>query len=139
MSRDHVETVRAIYQRYREGDFHASADVLDAHAVLILLGEASDWGVAASGTGMFVGAEAIAAFTRELLKPWAEFTMEAEEIVAAGDTVLVSVHQSGIGRISGAQTELRYFTLWSFRGLKVIRIESFRDRTEALEAVGLRE
>ena len=59
--------------------------------------------------------------------------------VATGDTVLVNVHQSGVGRASGIQTDMRYFTLWSFRGRKVIRIESFRDRADALEAVGLRE
>jgi ketosteroid isomerase-like protein len=51
--------------------------------------------------------------------------------------VIVSVYQSGVGRTSGVPVELRYFTLWSFRGRKVIRIESFRDRGEALEAAGL--
>jgi hypothetical protein len=34
---------------------------------------------------------------------------------------------------------LRYFTVWSSRGNKVIRIESFRERDEALEAAGLSE
>jgi ketosteroid isomerase-like protein len=65
--------------------------------------------------------------------------MEAEELVEARDTVLVSVRQSGVGRASGVPAELRYFTLWSFRGGKVIRIESFRQRSEALEAAGLSE
>ena len=66
-------------------------------------------------------------------------TFEAEEVRAAGDTVLVSVCQRGVGRASGVPIEARYFTLWSFRGPKVIRIESFGDRAEALEAAGLRE
>jgi hypothetical protein len=34
---------------------------------------------------------------------------------------------------------MRYFTLWTFRGRKVIRIESFPERAQALEAAGLRE
>jgi hypothetical protein len=29
--------------------------------------------------------------------------------------------------------------LWSFRGRKVIRLESIRERSQALDAVGLRE
>jgi hypothetical protein len=29
--------------------------------------------------------------------------------------------------------------VWSFRGRKVIRLENFRERAEAFEAVGLRE
>ena len=65
--------------------------------------------------------------------------MEAEEILAAGDSVVVDVHQRGVGRVSGAPAELRYFTVWSFRGQTVIRIESFRERADALDAAGLRE
>jgi hypothetical protein len=30
-------------------------------------------------------------------------------------------------------------TLWTFRGRKVIRIESFRQRADALDAAGLRD
>ena len=51
----------------------------------------------------------------------------------------VSVHQRGVGRTSGVPTEMRYFTLWSFRGRKVIHLESFRERAAALEAAGLSE
>jgi hypothetical protein len=53
--------------------------------------------------------------------------------------VLVGVLQRGVGDESGAATEFRYFQVWSFRGRKVIRLENFRERAEALEAVGLRE
>jgi hypothetical protein len=35
--------------------------------------------------------------------------------------------------------ELRYFQVWTFRGSTVQRIESIQDRSDALEAVGLRE
>jgi ketosteroid isomerase-like protein len=65
--------------------------------------------------------------------------MRAEEVLVAGDSVVVTVLQSGVGRTSGVPTELRYFTIWSFRGPKVIRIESFRERGDALEAAGLSE
>jgi ketosteroid isomerase-like protein len=137
MSEEHIEVVRAVYERYSRGDFQASVDLLDPYAVLVLP-EAADWGPETPEAGVYVGADAIGTYTRDyLLKPWADFTMEAEELVAAGDTVLVRVRQSGRGRTSGAPAELRYFTLWSFRGRMVIRIESFRDRGKALEAAGL--
>lgn len=89
--------------------------------------------------GTYSGIEAVVAYTRGLLEPWTHFTMEAEEIVAAGDSVLAGVRQRGVGSTSGVPTELRYFMLWSFRGRRVIRLESIRERTEALEAAGLRE
>src|SRR5688500_1447379 len=139
MSQENVEAIRSVYDRYREGDFRASADLLDPHAVLVLP-KAGDWGPETPKSGLFVGSDEIAAYTRDsLLKPWADFTMEAEEILEVGEGVLVAVRQRGVGRTSGAPVELRYFTLWSFRGRKVIRIQSYRDRGEALEAAGLKK
>jgi hypothetical protein len=44
-----------------------------------------------------------------------------------------------VGAASGVPTEIQYFTVWTFRGRKVIRLESFPERAEALEAVALRE
>jgi ketosteroid isomerase-like protein len=137
MSQENVETVRAIYARFGEGDFRASADLLDPHVVMVL---SPEFGPEIPGAGTYIGTEAVAGYTREyLLGAWADFTMEAEEILGAGDSVLVGVRQHGVGRTSGAPTKLRYFTVWSFRGGKVIRIESFRERTEALETLGLSE
>ena len=138
MAKEYVETIRSVYEQYREGDFRVSADLLDPHVTLVL-GKGGQWGLDVPDHGRYVGREGVAEYTRGLLKPWTAFSMQAEEIVAVGDSVLVSVHQRGVGRLSGVPTELRYLTLWSFRGQKVIRIESFRERAEALEAAGLSE
>ena len=133
MPQESIETVRAVYERWSEGDFRASADLFDPHVVLVVRPGFPD-------AGTYLGPEAIAAFTRaSMLETWTHLTIEAEELVAAGDSVLVGVRQRGVGSASGVPTEMRYFTLWSFRGGKVIRIESFRERAEALEAAGLRK
>ena len=132
MSQEKVESVRTVYGRWSEGDFRASVDLLDPHVVLVLGPEFPD-------AGTYLGAEEVAAYTRGLLEPWTHFTIEAQELVAAGDSVLARVRQRGVGSTSGLPTELRYFMLWSFRGRKVIRIESFREHGEALEAAGLEE
>jgi ketosteroid isomerase-like protein len=136
MSQENVEVVRAVYESWSEGDFRASVDLLDSHVVLVL---GPEFGPDSPEGGTYSGTAAVSAYTRGLLGSWTDFTMEAEEIVAAGDTVLVGVRQRGVGTVSGVPTEMRYFTLWSFRGRKVIRLESFRKRAEALEAAGLRE
>jgi ketosteroid isomerase-like protein len=132
MSEENIGAVRAVYERWSEGDFRASVDLLDPHVVLVLGPELPD-------AGAYLGVEAVAEYTRGLLEPWTDFTIEAEELVAAGDSVLADVRQRGVGSTSGVPTELRYFMLWSFRGHQVIRLESFRERAEALEAAGLRE
>jgi len=133
MSQENMETIRAVYERFKEGDLRASADLFARHVVFLALPDAPE-------AKPLLGAEAVAAWTRRtLLETWANLTMEAEELIAAGDSVLVSVHQRGVARASGVPTEAHYFTLWSFRGPKVIRVENFQERAKALEAAGLSE
>jgi ketosteroid isomerase-like protein len=89
---------------------------------------------------VYLGVEAVAGWMRRtMLETWADLTMEAEEFISAGDSVLVSVRQRGVARISGVPTDAHYFTLSSFRGSTVIRMENFQERVEALEAAGLSE
>jgi hypothetical protein len=52
--------------------------------------------------------------------------------------VVVRVHQRATGPGSGAPVEMRYYQVWTFRGRGVTRIESVRERGEALEVAGLR-
>jgi ketosteroid isomerase-like protein len=137
MSQENVEIVRTVYERWSEGDLRATVDVFDPKVLLVV---PSGFGPDSPEGGTYLGTEAIAAYTREsLLEVWADLTMEADEIEAVGGCVLASVRVRGVGRTSGVPTEMHYFQLWSFRGRKVIRFESFRERAEALEAAGLRE
>jgi len=132
MSQENVEVVRDVYERWSQGDFRTSVDVFDPLVLLVLRPDFPD-------AGTYLGPERVAEYTRGFLEPWTRLTIEAEDIIDAGDSVVVAVRQHGVGGGSGAATEFRYFHLWSFRGPKVIRLENFRDRAEALEAAGLRE
>jgi len=130
MSEEKVETVRRVYERWSEGDFAASVPVFDEHVVFVLGPEFPD-------AGAYLGLEAVAGYTRGLLEAWTKFTLEAEEMIDAGDSVVAAVVQRGVGDSSGIETEIRYFQVWTFRGPTAIRLEGFRERGEALEAVGL--
>jgi ketosteroid isomerase-like protein len=139
MSQENVEVVRRVYDRWGEGDFRASLEVLDPHVVLVLDPVFAPDLMSHPDEGAFCGVEAVGRYTRDFLEPMTHVTMEAEEIVEAGDSVLVRVCQRSVGAASGVPTEIHYFTLWTFRGRKVIRLESFPERAEALEAAGLSE
>jgi ketosteroid isomerase-like protein len=132
MSEENIAAVRGVYERFSEGDFRATLDVVDPLVLFVVGG-----GFPEAGT--YLGVESLAEYTREFLEPWARITIEAEEITGAGDSVVAAVRQRGVGSESGAATEFRYFQVWSFRGGKVIRLENFRGRGEALEAAGVRE
>lgn len=137
MSEENVELARSVYERYGQGDFRAAADLLDRHVVLVLDPVFAASLFASPVDEAFYGIDAVSDYTRGFLED-AHVTMAAEEIVAVGDSVLVSVHQRMTGKKSGIPLESRYVSVWSFRGGKVIRIESFGERADALEAVGLR-
>ena len=132
LSEENVDAIRAVYERWGEGDFEAGLDLLDPHAVLV-----HDPEFEAGGPSY--GINAITEFTRGMLEAWTRFTISAEEVIPARDSVLVGVHQRGVGRASGVPADLHYFMVWTFRGHKVVRFESIRVRAKALEAAGLSE
>lgn len=132
MSQHNVEAVRSVYDRWRHGDFAASVDVFDPLVLLVMRPEFPD-------AGTYLGVERVRDYTRGFLEPWTSIAIEAEEIIDAGDSVALAVRQSGVGSESGAATEFRYYHVWSFRGGRAIRLETFRERAEALAAVGMRE
>ncbi len=130
MSRENVGTVQAVYKRWSEGDFRATLDVVDPLFLFVLRSGFPE-------SGNYLGIESLVEYTRGFLEPWTRITIEAEDIIAVDGSVVATVCQRGVGRESGAETEFRYFQVWSFRGGKVIRLENFRERAEALEAAGL--
>lgn len=130
MAAENVEAVRAVYERWGAGDFSAGPELFDPHLVFIMRPQFPD-------SGVYLGPEEVARYMRGFLEAWTRVTIEAEEIVEAGDSVIAAVAQRGTGTGSGAETELRYFHVWSFRGPRVIRWESFRERGEAFASVGL--
>ena len=132
MLEDHVRTVEAIYETWGVGNFPRLDHLYDPHVTFVMRPEFPD-------AGVYLGPEEIAGYMRHFLEPWVQVTISAEEIIEAGDSVLVAVHQQGAGRRSGLETDFRYFHAWTFRGNKVIRWEAMRTRPEALEAVGLTE
>ena len=66
--------------------------------------------------------------------------MEVEELIDAGEQVLVMIRFGGRGKISGAEVEVLVWNLWTFRDGEPVRWTYFgEDRAQALEAAGLRE
>jgi ketosteroid isomerase-like protein len=133
MSEDHVETVRRIFEAWGGGDFNAGSELYDPHIVLVLRPEFPD-------SGTYVGPNEIREYMRgDFLADLEDAAIVGEEFIAAGDSVVVRVNQIATGPGSGARVGIRYYQVWTFRGSSLIRIESIRERGEALEAVGLSE
>ncbi len=129
MSSQNLEILRGVYERWSQGDFRETG-LYDPLIVFVMRPQFPD-------AGTYLGTEAVAEYMRSFLEPWEQLTIEATEMIEAGDSAVVAVTQSGVGGGSGAATELRYFHVWTFRGGKVIRFETVRERADAFETAGL--
>ena len=132
MSQENVEAVRRIFEAWASGDWSIGRDYLDEHAVCVV---SSDF----PAFGAYYGLDEIRTYWRDFLAQWERVTFEAERLQVVGDTVLARVVQHAKGRVSGIEGDLSYFVLFTFRGGKIVRMESIMDEGAALEAVGLSE
>ena len=68
-----------------------------------------------------------------------DFDQQTEDLIDAGDRVIVLVRWLGRGKASGAQGELSMAMVWTVREQAITSVEFFLDRAEALDAAGRRE
>jgi ketosteroid isomerase-like protein len=76
----------------------------------------------------------------EWLEVWDAYEVGVEDILVADDGRVVSLAwQRGKGRESGLVMEMVWAQISTLRDGKIVRIDNYDDRSEALEAVGLSE
>lgn len=86
------------------------------------------------------GIEGVRRFLREWLEVWDAYEVGIDETVAAPDgRVVVLAWQRGKGRHSGLPMEMEWAQIVTVRDGKVMRVENYASRDEALEAAGLPE
>ena len=74
-----------------------------------------------------------------MLDAFDDLRLEPEEVLDLGDRILATVHLRGHGSGSGVPVGLQLFSLYKLRRGLVVWQQDFGDRSEALEAAGLRE
>jgi ketosteroid isomerase-like protein len=133
MSRENVEVVRGIYAALTKGDIEAALQASDPSAV-------HDWSRSVGPySGIYRGRDEALGFWRAFREAAEELSFDVEESIDDGPYVLAMVRVSMRGRGSGAEGTARGPHLWTLHEGKVIRFTLYRDKTEALEAMGLSE
>jgi ketosteroid isomerase-like protein len=131
MSQENLEIVRRIYERWGRGDFRAGTELYAPEVELVLRPEFPD-------AGVYRGPEEIRKYMRDdFLADFEGAVIAGEEFLDAGDSVVVRVRQEATGPGSRVPVGMRYYQVWTLREGAVTRIESVRERGEALEAAGL--
>jgi ketosteroid isomerase-like protein len=130
MSEVNVEALRNAFELYAHGDF-SPIGVLADDFELVTSPEAPD-------AGTYRGEEARRGL-REWVASFDEMTIEATEILDAGDKVFLAMTQRGRIPGSAVSVEGRWWQVSTFRGRELVRVEMFPERAQALEAAGRSE
>jgi ketosteroid isomerase-like protein len=89
--------------------------------------------------GTYRGRAALLDWMKEWAAEWEEIDYRPNEFIEAGDTVVVDVLYDGRGKGSGVRVEGRFWYVFKLRDGKLLRWELYPEKTQALEAAGLRE
>jgi uncharacterized protein len=131
MSQENVEIIRSSYEAANRRDWDAAFRDLSPDVEWI-----PDSRV---GEGPVRGREKVMRFFTERAEMFDELRTEPERFWEKDDRVVVFLRVTGRGGASGAGFEIRVGHLWTVRQGVVVRGEGYGDRSEALEAAGLKE
>lgn len=129
MAAGDVEFLREVYEEWGRGDysreFFAPEIVSNARGFV-------DMDRGQRGRSEVVAAQ------RAWLQQWERpFRVEADELLEAGDLVVVLIRWRGRGKGSGIEVEAEGAHVWELRDGKAVRWDIYRDRDEALAVAGL--
>jgi ketosteroid isomerase-like protein len=85
----------------------------------------------------YAGLERLRAAWLQWLAPWATYRTEVEDVVDAGDRVVVLVRDFARVDPDAPEVSQKGASLWTVRDGKVARAEFYADRAEGLRAAGL--
>lgn len=132
MSTQNAETVRRIFERWVEGDFHDREPFADDLEFRI-----AGWMGLLPDPIEARGVDGMAETWRGVLRDWDHFRTGAiEEMFEAGDQIVVFCRVGGRARLSGIEVDSQRGAVFTFRDGKVARL-FLTDREGALEAAGL--
>jgi ketosteroid isomerase-like protein len=132
MSQENVEVVRRMNAAFNSGDLDAAFDLYDPAAIWHSRSDEPD-------TGDYHGRQAIRGMAEMWRAMFDDFQIHLDDFVDARNCVVTCGWVAGRGRDSGAEVRDPYAWVVRLEDGKITEIWEYRDRAEALEAVGLRE
>jgi ketosteroid isomerase-like protein len=129
-----VEIVRRSIEAFARGDLDALLAVSDPDV---------QWTLAADepNPGTYRGHDGLRRFASDISEPWTDRlkgTMSFEAFIDCGDWVVVPWTARVHGRISGIPMELTETYAVQVEDGRIVRVDEYRTKAEAMEAVGPR-
>ncbi len=132
MSRENVESARRGIDAWNRGDLDEWLAGFAPDGELHTTGRFADRGV-------YRGRAGLERYWAEIREDVEELSVSVTDMRAIGDRVFYAVTGRGRGKRSGVPVERPIWFVTTFRDGLAVRVETYVDSAEALEAAGLRE
>jgi ketosteroid isomerase-like protein len=86
---------------------------------------------------VYEGIEGAESFLEEWTAAWDDWELEVDELHDAGEKVVAMLRQRGRSKATGMPVDMSLAQVWTMRDGKQTRMDTYSDRAEALEDVGL--
>src|SRR5688572_2134659 len=128
MSQENVEMVRAGYERFAAtGEFVADRATDD---FVWSMSNFHGW----PEQQVYEGIDGARTFVSEWMDAWEDWELQVDDILDAGDKVVVLVRQRGRSKAAGMPVEMSFAQVWTLADGRQTRMDMYSDREEALIA-----
>ncbi len=132
MSQENVELVRRVYEAATRNDPDAAYASLHPEVEFHTYAKSP-------AAGVYRGRDAVRKYNDDLFEQFESVTVEVEEVVDAGERVVVVSTQHAVPKGGHQEITVRMTEVWTIRDDLLAERHSYSTREEALEAAGLRE
>jgi ketosteroid isomerase-like protein len=119
------------YEAFNCGELDEAIEMFDREIVW------QTWIVPGPGGATYRGLDGVRELWSDARNVFGNFRNDPERIILTDDKLVAFVCVRGRGLVSGVEVEGRIAHLYTFRGAKVLKVESYEDRDEALRAAGV--
>jgi ketosteroid isomerase-like protein len=131
MSEENVEIVRRAVEAYEREGLDGSMRYYDPEIEWSSTDESIE--------PIYRGHDGVRRFFGSFAAEFDDLRYDVEELIDAGEQVIVTLRVGGRGKASGAPVEMPRSFVCSLRDGRINRVRTYRERAEALEAAGLSE
>ena len=132
MSKERVELVKRGYEAWNSGDRSWVLEHMSEDVEWITPPEDPD-------PGVYTGHAGVEQFWAQWRAAVGQLRFTAEEMIDAGDHVVVVARRSGRGETSGLEVSDQVIQVFTFEGEKCVMVREYYDRAKALREIGAEE
>jgi ketosteroid isomerase-like protein len=126
MSQQNVELVRSLYEDWKRGE--PGLEKFDPEISMIE-------SAALPGAVSAEGIDAVRRYIEGFAAHWQEIRFEPEQLIDAGEQVIVTARLVGRGKRSGIEVDRIWAYVWTLRAGKVLSMVGYADLDEAERAL----